>query len=51
MLDDLVQGEAVAVTNSVRGVQQVVEIEDLMKRSSKSVKDLIGAADRTWPAP
>ncbi len=51
MLDDLSQGEAVAVTNSVRGVQEVVEIENLMKRSSKSVEDLIVAADRTWPAP
>ncbi len=50
-LDDLAVGEAVAVTNSVRGVREVVEIADLFHRSARSVKDLSDAADRTWPAP
>jgi branched-subunit amino acid aminotransferase/4-amino-4-deoxychorismate lyase len=50
-IDDLTSAEAVAVTNSVRGVQEVVEIASRHKRSTRSVQDLIDASARTWPAP
>jgi branched-subunit amino acid aminotransferase/4-amino-4-deoxychorismate lyase len=50
-LDDLTNAEIVAVTNSVRGVEEVTKIAGCRDQPARGLFEIDSAITRTWPVP